>query len=246
MSFLDLGLLDVGLVILVVATGTAIQSAIGFGLAMIAAPILLLINRNLVPGPLIAAALYLVIWMAWRDRHAIDMAQFKAALLGRLIGTPPAAYLMGTVSAATFDLLFGVLVILGVVLSLVHANIRAHPRNVFVAAIASGFMSTISSIGGPPLALVYQNARGAQLRANLSMLFTMGCIVSLSALAVIGRFNLVEVAYSLLLSVGVLLGVLVSGPLQRLIDRHSARPWLLGLCVVSALLVLGRGVLLMR
>lgn len=240
MAFLDISLLDFVLAVAVVAVGTAIQSAVGFGLALIAAPLLLLINRNLVPGPLIAAALFLVVWLAWADRDAIDLTHFKAALLGRLVGTPPAALLMGTVSVVTFDMVFGVLVLLAVLISLVHANIKATPVNIFFATILSGFMSTISSIGGPPVALVYQNARGPALRANLSVLFAMGCLVSLVALAIVDRFHPRDLLYSLMLLLGVVPGVFCSGPLKRVLDRHSARPWLLGLCAFSALLVLGR------
>lgn len=243
MTILDITLLDWILAIGVVALGTAIQSAVGFGLAMIAAPVLLLIDRQLVPGPLIAAALFLVTWVTWRERHAIDFSHFKAALLGRLMGTPPAALLMGSVSSLAFDLLFGGMVLFAVILSLVHADIKATPGKVFVATLASGFMSTISSIGGPPIALVYQNERGATLRANLSLLFSMGCVVSLSALALIGRFHFRELGYSAGLGIGVVIGLACHGPLKTIIDRHSARPWLLGLCACSALLVLGRALI---
>jgi uncharacterized protein len=240
LASLDLSVLDIVLAILVVALGTAIQSAIGFGLAMVAAPVLLLIDRNFVPGPLIVAALFLVIWLAYTDRHAINFSHLKVALMGRLLGTPPAAFLIGTVSAVTFDLLFGGLVLTAVLISLIHANIRATPLNVFLATIASGFMSTLSSIGGPPLALVFQNAKGPELRANLSVLFIMGCMISLTALIIVGRFHWPDLVYSLILVVGVVPGVLCSGPLKRRIDKQTARPWLLGLCAVSAILVLGR------
>ena len=240
---LDLSALDIILAIVVVALGTAIQSAIGFGLAMVAAPVLLLINRNFVPGPLIVAAFFLVIWMAYADRHAINFSHLKVALLGRLLGTPPAAFLIGSVSVVTFDVLFGGLVLLAVLISLIHAKIRATPLNVFLATTASGFMSTLSSIGGPPLALLYQNARGPELRANLSALFTMGCMISLTALIVVGRFQWVDLTYSLILVLGVIPGVVCSGPLKRRIDKQTARPWLLGLCAVSAVLVLGRAII---
>ena len=243
MTFLELTLTDIFLAIGVVALGTAIQCAIGFGVALIAAPVLLLINRSLVPGPLIAAAFFLTAWLVYNERHSVDLSHFRAALLGRLVGTPPAALLIGTASAVTFDLVFGALVLLAIGLSLVHAHIRPSPRNVFLATVASGFMSTISSIGGPPLALVYQNASGPVLRANLSMLFMMGCVVSLTALTLVGRFHLLDIAYSAILLIGIIIGVLCSGPLKRMIDKQTARPWLLGLCTVSALFVLGRAVL---
>jgi uncharacterized protein len=245
LSSLDLSLLDIALAITIVAIGTAIQSAIGFGLAMIAAPLLVLVSRSFVPGPLIVAAFFLVIWMSYADRHALDLSNLKAALFGRLIGTPPAALLIGSLSAATYDLVFGSLVLLAVLLSLIHANIIASPRNVFLATIASGFMSTMSSIGGPPLALVYQNARGPALRANLSILFTMGCMVSLTALIIVGKFQLKDLIYSAILLLGVIPGVGLSGPIKRRIDKQTVRPVLLGLCAISALLVLGRAFILL-
>jgi uncharacterized membrane protein YfcA len=237
---MNLSLLDAVLAILVVAIGTAVQASIGFGLAMIAAPLLMLIEPAFVPGAMIAIALLLAIWMTWDDRHAIDRSTLKAGVAGRLLGTPPAALFLGTVSAATFDLVFGTLVLLAVGMSLWHSNIRPTPWNVFFATVASGFMGTISGIGGPPLALVYQNASGAELRANLSVLFLVGTSISLVALVAIGRFGLVDLAYTGLLMVGIVTGALCRGPVKRRLDKTAARPWLLALCALSAVAVLAR------
>jgi hypothetical protein len=223
-----------------VATGAAVQASIGFGLAMIAAPLLMLIDPAFVPGPMIAIALLLSIWMAWQDRRAIDLSHFKAAIAGRLLGTPPAALLLGSISATAFDLLFGVLVLLAVGMSILHSNLQPTTRNVFIATAASGFMGTISSIGGPPLALVYQNVSGADLRANLSVLFVLGTTISLVTLSMIGKFGVRDFGPTVLLLVGVLTGVLCSGPLRSRVDGTTARPYLLGLCAISALGVLAR------
>src|SRR5690606_14903468 len=136
------------LALLIVAFGTAVQATLGFGLALISAPLLLLIQRAFVPGPLIAVCLLLGLWMAWQEREAVDLGNLRPALLGRVLGTLPAAALMGSLSAAAFDLLFALLVLLAVGISLVHPHIRPTRGAVFSAAAASGFMSTISSIGG--------------------------------------------------------------------------------------------------
>jgi uncharacterized protein len=240
---MTLSWLEAVLAILVVAVGTAVQASIGFGLAMIAAPLLMLIEPAFVPGAMIAIALVLSVWMTWDDRHAIDWSTMKVAIAGRLIGTPPALLLIGTASAATFDLVFGVLVLLAVGMSLLHANVRPTPRAVFFATMAAGFMGTISGIGGPPQALIYQNASGAELRGNLSALFLMGTTISLAALVAIGRFGLVDMGYTGILLIGILIGALCRGPVKRHLDKTAARPWLLGLCTVSALTVLGRAAL---
>jgi uncharacterized protein len=240
---MTLSWIDAALAILVVAVGTAIQASIGFGLAMISAPLLVLIEPEFVPGAMIGISLMLAIWMTWDDRHAVDWSALKAAVAGRLIGTPPAALLVGTASAATFDLVFGMLVLLAVGISLWRSDIRPTPRTIFFATIAAGFMGTISGIGGPPQALVYQNASGAELRGNLSALFMVGTGISLAALAVMGRFGPADLAYTAVLMVGIVIGVLCREPVKRRLDRTAARPWLLGLCALSALAVLGRAAL---
>lgn len=232
--------LDAVLAIAVIALGTAVQASIGFGLALISAPLLMLIEPAFVPGAMLASALVLSLWMAWHDRHAIDWSTMKLAIAGRIIGTGPALLLIGTASAATFDLVFSVLVLLAVGMSLWHGNVRPTPRAVFLATIAGGFMGTISGIGGPPQALIYQNAGAAELRGNLAALFLMGSTISLAALVAIGRFGLVDVAYTGILVTGIIVGMLCRGPVQRHLDKTAARPWLLGLCTASALTVLAR------
>lgn len=240
---MELTLTEAALAVLIVAFGTAVQASIGFGLAMIAAPLLMLIEPAFVPGAMIAIALALSLWMVWDDRHAIDLSNFKAALAGRLLGTPPAVLLLGSVSAATFDLVFGALVLLAVLMSLAHPNLRPTPWKVFFATLASGFMGTISGIGGPPLALVYQNASGPHLRANLAVIFVLGTSISLIGLALIGRFGRVDLGYSAVLLVGIVIGILCRDPVKRRVDKSAARPYLLGLCSLSALAVLVRALL---
>jgi uncharacterized membrane protein YfcA len=234
---------DLVLAVLFVAVGTAVQASIGFGLAMIAAPLVMLVEPAFVPGAMIGIALLLSLWMAWDDRHAINLSTLKFAIAGRALGVPPAALLLGTASAAMFDLVFGGLVLLAVGMSLWHSDIKPTKWTVFFASIAAGFMGTISSIGGPPLALVYQNASGAELRGNLSVLFIIGTSLSLVALALIGRFGVADLGYTAVLLIGVVIGVLCRGPVKKRLDRTSARPWLLGLCTVSALAVLLRAAL---
>lgn len=238
-----LSLAEAVLAVLIVAVGTAIQASIGFGLAMIAAPLLMLIEPALVPGAMIGIALALSFWTTWNDRHGIDRGILKAAVAGRLLGTPPAALLVGTASAATFDLVFGVLVLLAIGISLWHSDVRPTPKTVFFATIAAGFMGTISGIGGPPQALVYQNASGAELRGNLSVLFMIGTSLSLAALVLMGRFGAADLVYTAILMVGVVIGMLCRHPIKARLDRTSARPWLLGLCAISALAVLTRAAL---
>ena len=50
-------------------------------------------------------------------------------------------------------------------------------------------MGTISSVGGPPVALLYQDERGSEVRGTLSSIFAVGALFSLVVLAVVGEFG---------------------------------------------------------
>ena len=237
---MNFNLYQVLLVIIIMTAGTTLQSTVGFGLGLMAGPLLILIDRHYVPGPMLFTALILTFAMAWRERHAIDLGGIKYSVMGRIISTPPAAIAVGLVSATTYDIVFGCLILLAVGMSLVHSNIKPTGRNVFLAGIASGVMSTICATGGPPMALVYQNARGPQLRSTLAGLFFVGCLISLLALSLVGKFVITDIFRSGIMIIGVLIGLTISRPLINVLDRNSVRPYILGVCTISALVVLGR------
>lgn len=234
---------DALIAIAIVAAAAAIQASIGFGLAIVAAPLLALLDRAYVPGPLIASGTCLALIMALRERQAMDRSGVRVAVAGRVLGAIPAGYALRVASQATYDLLFSTLVLAAVALSLLHRDIRPTPRAIFAAGIASGFMGTITSIGGPPVALVYQRSRGPELRATLAGMFLLGSLISLVVLAAIGRFGAAELSRTAVLVPGVVLGVLVSRPLLHRFDSGATRPLVLALSAGSALAVLARALL---
>ena len=80
---------------LVLATiGSTVQGAIGFGLAVVAAPILMLLNSKsvFVPGPLLLAAMLLTILIAHRERGSVARREVAIGTVGRVFGMIPAAY----------------------------------------------------------------------------------------------------------------------------------------------------------
>ena len=72
------------------------QGAAGFGLGLIAAPILLLLDPRWVPGPLMAAGIGLTVLVAYRERADIDMMGLRFAFVGRTVGTVAAALVLTT------------------------------------------------------------------------------------------------------------------------------------------------------
>ncbi len=64
-----------------------------------------------------------------------------------------------------------------------------HRRNLVLAGATSGLLGTATSIGGPPMALVWQNSTGARLRGTMSGFFLVGSVLSLVLLALTGSIG---------------------------------------------------------
>jgi uncharacterized membrane protein YfcA len=223
-----------------VAIGSCIQSSIGFGLGLIAAPFLFLIYPPLVPGPLMASSIALTLLIALREREAIDFSGLGFAVVGRVAGTLVAALVWVVLPSGSFDFLFAGLVLLGVALSLSSLRIEPRPTTATAAGALSGFMGTLSSIGGPPMALLYQRECGPRIRGTLSSHFVIGALISLVALAAVGRYGRLEIILTLWLIPAILAGYLASSWVRQSVDRFGARPFVLGLSVLAALSILYR------
>jgi uncharacterized membrane protein YfcA len=220
--------------------GSLLQGSIGFGLAVVAAPILLLIDPRFVPAPMMLAAVFLVILIALRDRRDVIVPDVALATIGRIIGTLPAAYALAILPAKTYEMVFAGLILLTVALSVLGWHTRRTPLNVVLAAILSGFIGTISSVGGPALALVYQHESGPKIRGTISAIFTIGTTISLFALWWVGRFGAIELMLGSLLLPGVLLGFLLSQHTARRLDQTHIRPMVLAVSALSAVVIVAR------
>jgi len=78
-----------------VAVGACLQGAVGFGLNLVSAPVLVAIDPLLVPGPANFIGLVLTLMVAYRERSSMDLTGVGWALLGRVPGT-----IAGTVAVA--------------------------------------------------------------------------------------------------------------------------------------------------
>jgi uncharacterized membrane protein YfcA len=229
-----------GLIFLVVTAAACLQGSIGFGFALVAAPILVLIDPSFVPGPVMVNAAVLTTFIFLRERQSVDLTPVRWAVLGNLLGTTVAGTALSFVSAYGFSLLFSIVVLAAVVLSVMGFHPRVTQRNATVAGVASGFMGTTSSIGGPPMAILFQAERGAVLRGNLSAYFLCSTLIGLSMLAFIGRFGKIEIELAQRLLPGLLFGFVLSLRTSRLLDGGAVRPLVLALSSAAAIVILIR------
>ena len=221
----------------VVVVGSMLQGAVGFGLGLLGAPLLVMLDPSLVPGPLLAAAFVLSILVALREHRAIDLRGVSWALVGRVPGTLLGAFVLAAIPRRETSLLVGAMVLVAVGLVGTGARVARTRPALFGAGTLSGFMATTSSIGGPPIALLYQDSYGDRVRGTLSGFFLVGLVISLGALALVGRFGRAEILSTILLSPAVVVGFLLSTRIAAVLDRGHTRKAILAASALAGLAV---------
>jgi uncharacterized membrane protein YfcA len=225
-------------VALLVLAGACLQGAGGIGFNMFAAPLVALLRPDLVPGPMLVLALLLGLMGMLREYRSIDWPGLGYALLGRLPASVATGWLITVLPHKLLVLAFAFMILAAVAMSLRGWHVAASPTNLAIAGAASGLMGTITSSGAPPMAIVYQNVSGPQLRATISAFFFIGAAVSLAALAAFGKFDLHQGAAGLALLPPLAAGFALSRSLRKLLDGKRMRPFLLGLSAFAALLLI--------
>ena len=180
---------DFVLVTVLVAGASCIQGAAGFGMGLLAAPILTLIDADFVPAPVIIAVVPLTLLVAFRDWAHLDRRGLGWAILGRLPGALAGAAAVAALSHHALALFVGASVLAAVAVSLMTPRFRPTRSALVSAGFASGFMGTTTSIGGPPMALVYQSSDGPTFRSTLATYFAVGAAISLATLAAAGQLG---------------------------------------------------------
>lgn len=221
-----------------VLVGACLQGVGGLGFAMFSAPIAALFFPGLVPGPLLALGLPLAVMSGLREFHEIDWTIAGMAVIGRGLGALFGAMLLATVPEKPMAVTFAVMILIGVALSLGGWRVTATRGNMALAGCASGLMGTITSAGAPPLAIAMQSLPGPRLRATLGGIFFAGTLLSLSMLAMVGRFGWAQVGLSLMLLPWVVVGFVASNPIGRRVPGAALRPMLLTLATLGAVGVL--------
>jgi uncharacterized membrane protein YfcA len=168
---------------------SCLQASIGFGMGMLAAPVVALVDPSLIPGTLIMLASLVTLMVVIRERTAIDVRGTGWALVGRVPGTVAGALLLAAMPERALALAIAGVVLAGVLVTSLGWAPTPRRRNLVLAGATSGVLGTATSIGGPPMALVWQRSTGAELRGTMSGFFLIGSVLSIGMLSLTGSID---------------------------------------------------------
>lgn len=137
---------EMAIVSVTVLIGATLQGSVGFGMGLLASPILILIDERFVPAPILLSTLVLTTFLTLRERHAIDLHGLRWALTGRVVGTFVAGAVLVVLPADRMAIVFGGFVLVGVLMSASGRRFQPRPRTLATAGMLSGIMGTIASM----------------------------------------------------------------------------------------------------
>lgn len=212
----------------VLATGIALQSALGFGASMLASPLLLLFLEpvqvvslllicGLLAGPLILAE--------GGQRMRVRWDEGWGLLAAAAVGLPFGVVVLGWLGKQSMQLVVGVLILLSLVAQQVRPARPTGPVSGAVAGLASGVLTTSTGLNGPPL-ILWLRGRGHSpgvFRATVTMVFLGTSVFGLVSL-IVGTDPKLSVGLVVAALVGTLVGWAVGARVfWRMEARHHRR-----------------------
>jgi len=230
----------VALVVTILAS--AVQGAIGFGLAVVSVPVLALTHPALAPVPQTLISVPLVVTMAWRERKSIDVTGIGWVLAGRVPGALLGVAMITALSTDALAIAMAVMVLGGVVIVARGFVVHRTRGTTFTAGLVSGAFALVAAIGGPPLALLYRSGDGPTMRSSLSTVFAAGAMITITVRAATGNISPEEIAVALILLPGVVIGLAIGTRVAPRIEGATLRTGVLVLSTLAAVGLIGKTV----
>lgn len=221
-----------------VAFGAFIQASIGVGFALVLSPVLAVLAPALLPGCVLLLMLPLNVFVAWRERAALDRRGAGWITLGRCVGALAGLGVLALLSGPTLRVFVGVATLLTAGGSLLGGAFVLRVPAFLLAGAVTGVTETATGIGGPPLALLYQHQPAPVFRATLATCFLLGEVASLLLLAGVGRLDRAQAWTALLLLPALAAGAWASRWLRGRFGGRRLRVAVLVFAVLSGLVCL--------
>ncbi|WP_327281535.1 sulfite exporter TauE/SafE family protein [Streptomyces sp. NBC_01205] len=223
---------------LTVALAAFVQGSSGLGFALIVAPVAGILDPGLLPVFVLASMIPLNLYVAWRERAALDLRGAGWITGARLAATPGGLALLWLIPDRSIGLFVGAATVLAAAVSLA-APAFTPGRAAYVGAGAvTGLTETATGVGGPPLALVYQHRPAAELRATVAVCFLIGEVASLVLLFATGQGRVQDLGWAILLLPATAAGAWLSRLVHHRLDARSLRVFVLLFALVSGVVLM--------
>ncbi len=231
--------LEIALVILSGFAGAVVQGSTGVGLTLVAGPLLVAIDSDFVPGPLLVGGLVVGVGILIDEHTLVDRHDLRVALTGLPIGLVAGLGFLALLSKSALAVILGGAVVFLGVAGLLGLRPRAGRASTWAGGVLSAFGAVSVALPGPPFVICYQPSDPRAFRPTIAAFVTLLITFAGVALFAAGEFRRDEAVLLGWLLPGLLVGTALSARFRPILDRGFVRPVVLTLSVISgALLVI--------
>jgi uncharacterized protein len=220
-----------------------VQGLVGLGLGLVAAPVVTLLEPQLMPELMLWLALMMPVVTLLREYHDIDWHGLLWSQPTRAAGTVLGVLVVASFPPAGLGVAVGLMVLVSVVLTARLVVIPVNVRTLAGAGFLSGVTGTATSIGGPPMAILYQHRPPHQIRSTLGVFFFLGAAMSLTGLGIAGQLDRSTFLLALTMVPALVVGFVLSRVAKRRVPHHHIRTGVLLVSGLSAVVLLVRSLL---
>ena len=216
------------------------QSIAGFGLALIAMPLLIRELGVIVAAPLVAlVGVTAEIVLLLRYRHALNFRTLGRLVIASLAGVPLGVFLAARVDERLVLTCLGVVITLYALYALTRPRLPElhHPRWAFGFGFVGGILSGAYNTSGPPV-VIYGTCRRwspAEFRSNLQGYFFLNSIMVIITHTLAQNYTAQVWQYYLAALPGLVLALVLGLSLDRFINPARFRQIVLVLLVLIGL-----------
>jgi uncharacterized membrane protein YfcA len=226
--------------LLVVGAAGIISGLTGFGFALVASPLLIIVLPPKVVVPIVALLSMLSHLVVLAETLPwIRLKRIWLLTLAAMAGAPLGTYLLVTLDADALKTFIGVVTTLSALAMLL--GFKRPIENERLASVpiglASGILGGSTGMSGPPVVLFFSN-QGIDkhiFRANLNLYFTLLACVTLPLQVAAGLMTTKILTYSAWFFPALLLGTLAGMRLARRVDETAFRRLTLVVVIAAGL-----------
>jgi len=230
---------DLVVIAATLAVAAGIQVTMGFGFALVAIPIVAVVDDPKVAVVLITAVgVPMTLWNTCRWRRHLRVREMLTVAVASLVGMPLGAFVLTRAPDRALTLTIGVVVLVLTAWLWRGLRLPPGPRTEVSAGVVSGALATSTGTNGPPLVIAFQ-ATGMErepFRATLAGCFLVQGLV---ALCIFWANDLVTNDVGRAFVVGmpaVVVGTIVGERLTARLHGRAFRAAVLGLLTLSGAL----------
>jgi uncharacterized protein len=236
--------MDQIVLVLITFVAATVNGALGYGFSSITVPVALLFYTNRILNPaLVLVELVINGYVLFINRQSIPNIWWRVApiLIGLVIGVAIGSYILSLVHPAwvKFVTYFFLLPLILLQAAGIRKPIRAEKTIAIPFGIGIGTLYSVTTISGPPLALLFNNQGYAKqdFRAALGVIRVAESVVTGIAYAFLGLFSASSLEIIPYIVPSVILGIPLGTFLIRWIDPETFRR----ICMAFDGLVVGFG-----